>query len=628
MSTETQNQATNPPTLDPAALLDQRFCDAIRAVIPDIPDDQVMAHIGPSRQPKLGDFQSNCAMPIAKRHGMKPRDLASKIVEAIDVTGIAQPLTEESIAGPGFINVSLLPEALNTALQALDTDQLGIEAPPQPKTIVVDVCGVNLAKQMHVGHLRSTVIGDAIAKLQERLGHVVKRQSHVGDWGLPIAMVVERLIELEDSGTDLSTITLDQLNKEYKAAQAKCKAERKALEIITKVGGHAKAEIELEARIADADEAMERAKSRLVTLQAGDERSVAVWQRIYDITMGACLATCERLHANITDEHSAGESTYRDELGPLVDDLISRGIAEEDDGALVVRVDGIKEPMIIRKRDGGFLYATTDLAAIKRRAGTLGGDELVYCVDARQSLHFKQVFGAAHKAGYDMNPQGNAATMVHAAFGNVLGEDNKPLKTRSGENVRLTDLLDEAEQRAKTEVDARSKDLSEKERVKTASAIAMAAVKYADLSTERIRDYVFSFDRMMAFEGDTGPYVLYSIARIRSMFRKAEEKGVDINAASSAEFSLSEPAERSMALMVLRYPTVVNAAATNYEPHRLCGYLFELASLFSKFYEQCPVLKDGVDDSTRDGRLRLSMLALRVLEDGCATLGIPTVERM
>ncbi len=624
MSTHT----TNSTTLDPTAALDDRFCDAIRAVVPDLPEAQVKAHIGPSRQPKLGDFQSNCAMPIAKQVGMKPRELASKIVEAIDVSGLAQPLTEESIAGPGFINVSLLPEALGTALDSMDTDELGIETPAEPKTFIVDVCGVNLAKQMHVGHLRSTVIGDAIAKLQERLGHVVKRQSHVGDWGLPIAMVVERLIELEDAGLNLDTITLDQLNAEYKAAQAKCKSERKALEILTKVGGHAKAEIELEARIADADEAMERAKSRLVTLQAGDERSVAVWQRIYDITMGACLATCQRLHANITDEHSAGESTYRDELGPVVDDLIERGIAEEDEGALVVRVDGIKEPTIIRKRDGGYLYATTDMAAIKRRAQKLGGDELVYCVDARQSLHFKQVFGAAHKAGYDINPSGKPATMTHAAFGNVLGEDNKPLKTRSGENVRLTDLLDEAEQRAKSEVDARSQDLSESERATTASAIAMAAVKYADLSTERIRDYVFSFDRMMAFEGDTGPYVLYSIARIRSMLRKASDKGVDVDAATNADFSLREPAERAMALMVLRYPTIIQASASNFEPHRLCGYLYELASLFSKFYEQCPVLKEGVDDSTRDGRLKLSMLALRVLEDGCATLGIPTVERM
>ena len=628
MSTHTTKSAANQPALDPTAALDDRFCAAIRAVIPDIPDDQVKAHIGPSRQPKLGDFQSNCAMPIAKRHGMKPRELASKIVEAIDVSGIAQPLSEESIAGPGFINVSLLPEALGTALDAMDSDQLGITPPAAPKTVVVDVCGVNLAKQMHVGHLRSTVIGDAIARVQERLGHTVKRQSHVGDWGLPIAMVVEQLSVMEDAGTDVSSISLSQLNGIYKVVQAECKAETKALELIKKVGGHAKAEIELEERIAVANAAMERAKARLVSLQSGDERSVRLWQLIYDITMTACLATCQRLHANITDEHSAGESTYRDELGPLVQDLIDRKIAVESDGALVVRCEGIKEPTIIRKRDGGFLYATTDLAAIKRRVGKLGGDEVVYCVDSRQSLHFKQVFAAAHKAGYDQTISGNDAMLTHAMFGTVLGEGNKPLKSRSGENLNLTDLLDEAVARAANAVAEKNPDMPESERMPISEAVAMAAVKYADLSTERIKDYVFSFDRMLAFEGDTGPYMLYAIARITNMLRKAGDRGVDLENASSAGFSLDDPAERALALMILRYPTIIYATGDNHEPHRLCGYLYELASLFAKFYEQCPVLKDGVEESTRDGRLHLSMLALRVLQDGCDTLGIPTVDRM
>ncbi len=624
MSTNTTNQ----PTLDPATALDDRFCAAIRAVVPDLPDDQVKAHIGPSRQPKFGDFQSNCAMPIAKRVGMKPRDLAAKIVEAIDVSGIAQPLTEESIAGPGFINISLLPKALGSALDAMDTDQLGITPPTAPKTIVVDVCGVNLAKQMHVGHLRSTVIGDAIARIQERLGHTVKRQSHVGDWGLPIAMVVEQLCVMEDAGTDLSSVTLAQLNSIYKVVQAKCKAETKALELITKVGGHIKAEIELTERITDANAAMERAKARLVALQSGDDRSVKMWQMIYDITMAACLATCQRLHANITDEHSAGESTYRDELGPLVQDLIDRKIAIEDDGALVVRCEGIKEPTIIRKRDGGFLYATTDLAAIKRRVEKLGGDEVVYCVDSRQGLHFKQVFAAAHKAGYDKTPSGKDAILVHAMFGTVLGEGNKPLKSRSGENLNLTDLLDEAVARASKAVAEKNPDMPESERSAISEAVAMAAIKYADLSTERIKDYVFSFDRMLAFEGDTGPYMLYAIARIKNMLGKADEKGVSVDAAKDASFSLDESAERALALMILRYPTIMHATGTHHEPHRLCGYLYELASLFAKFYEQCPVLKDGVEESTRDGRLRLSMLALRVLQDGCDTLGIPTVDRM
>ncbi|MFK7759183.1 MAG: arginine--tRNA ligase [Phycisphaerales bacterium] len=614
--------------LDPAQLLNDRFCDAIRVVVPDLPEEQVLAHIGPSRQPKLGDFQSNCAMPIAKRVGMKPRELASKIVEAIDVSGLAHPLSEESIAGPGFINVSLLPDALSSALDAMDTPMLGIPAASVPKTIVVDVCGVNLAKQMHVGHLRSTVIGDAIAKLQERLGHTVKRQSHVGDWGLPIAMVVEQLATMQDSGADLSTVSLSELNAIYKKVQAQCKAESKALELIRKVGGHVKAEIELDERIADANASLEKAKSRLVALQSGDTRSVELWQLIYDITMTACLATCARLHANITDEHSAGESTYRDELAPLVQDLISRGIAVEDDGALVVHCEGIKEPTIIRKRDGGFLYATTDLAAIKRRVGELGGQEVIYCVDSRQGLHFKQVFAAAHQAGYDKTAAGQDAVLTHAMFGTILGEDNKPLKSRSGENLNLSDLLDEAVTRASAAVSEKNPDMPEAQRMSISEAVAMAAVKYADLSTERIKDYVFSFDRMLAFEGDTGPYMLYAIARIKNMLSKASDQGINLDPIDQAGFSLQEPAERALALMVLRYPSMIHASASNSEPHRLCGYLYELASLFAKFYEQCPVLKEGVDESVRDGRLHLSMLTLRVLQDACDTLGIPTVDRM
>ena len=292
------------------------------------------------------------------------------------------------------------------------------------------------------------------------------------------------------------------------------------------------------------------------------------------------------------------------------------------------RCEGIKEPTIIRKRDGGFLYATTDLAAIKRRVGKLGGDEVVYCVDSRQGLHFKQVFAAAHKAGYDKTPSGNDAVLVHTMFGTIFGEDNKPLKSRSGENLNLSDLLDEAVARASAAVAEKNPDMPESERQPISEAVAMAAVKYADLSTERIKDYVFSFDRMLAFEGDTGPYMLYAIARIKNMLRKATGKGVDVEAAKSAGFSMADPAERAMALMVLRYPTIIQATGDNHEPHRLCGYLYELASLFAKFYEQCPVLKEGVEESTRDGRLRLSMLTLRVLQDGCDTLGIPTVDRM
>jgi arginyl-tRNA synthetase len=619
--------STQTSTIDPAAILDARFVEAIRAAVPDLPQAQIKTHITASRQPKFGDFQSNCAMPIAKRFKMQPRELAAKIVEHLDVTGVAEPVSESNIAGPGFINVTLLPETISSALNAMDNAQLGIETPDNPPTVVVDVCGVNLAKQMHAGHLRSTVIGDAIARLYERMGFNVVRQSHVGDWGLPIAMVVEQLSVMESSGTNLSEVSLSELNAIYKIVQAACKPETKALEIIQKVGGHAKAEIELAERIADANASLEKAKARLVALQSGDTDSVRLWQMIYDITMNACLATCKRLNANITDEHSAGESTYRDELGPLVEDLIDRKIAIESDGALVVECEGIKEPTIIRKRDGGFLYATTDLAAIKRRVSKLGGDIVVYCVDSRQSLHFKQVFAAAHKAGYDKTNSGQDAKLEHAMFGMVLGEDNKPLKSRSGENLNLSDLLDEAVTRASAAVAEKNPGMAESERTPIAEAVAMAAVKYTDLSTERIKDYVLSFDRMLAFEGDTGPYLLYALVRISSIFRKAQDEGIDITGYEQAEFVLQDPAEKALALLLLRYPSVIDGAGCNHEPNRLCSYAYDIASAYSSFYDKCPVFK-GDDIALRNSRLRLCDLTGRVLKDALDTLGIPTVERM
>tara|TARA_R110000782_G_scaffold12913_1_gene38196 strand:- start:1682 stop:3547 length:1866 start_codon:yes stop_codon:yes gene_type:complete len=618
---------TAPISIDPLETLDARFRAAIAAAFPDLPAEGIETHIAANRQPKLGDFQCNAAMPLAKRLGKNPREVAAAIIEHLDLSGVAEPVGPDAVAGPGFINVRLLGDALAAAVTKLDTDALGIEPPEHPMTIVVDLCGVNLAKQMHVGHLRSTVIGDAIARLYERLGHSVVRQSHVGDWGLPIAMVVQKLIELQDAGRDLSTLGLDELNGLYRAAQAACRAEKAGLALVTKAGGHPKAEAELELRIEDANASMERAKQRLIKLQSGDPASVAAWQRVYDITMGACLDTCARLHANITDEHSAGESTYRDELKGVIDDLVARGIAVEDDGALVVRVPGLKEPCIVRKRDGGFLYATTDMAAIRRRVSRLGGDRVVYCVDARQGLHFRQVFGAAHLAGYDRTADGTPADLVHAAFGNVLGEDNKPLKTRSGENVKLTDLLDEAVVRAARTVAEKNPGLSEAERAPIAEGVAVAALKYADLSNDRIKDYVFSFDRMLAFEGDTGPYLLYAVVRTKSIFRKAAEAGVDLSAVADAPLLLEEPAERALALALLRYPGAVKAAGENHEPNRLCAYVYALAGAFSSFFDQCPVLR--ADNDTRmKSRLRLCSITARVLEDGLTTLGIPTVERM
>jgi len=617
------------PSHDPVAILEDRFRDAIRRALPDAPAD-VDPMISPGKRAELGDFQCNAAMPLAKAAGRKPRELAAEIVANLDLSDLASPVTTEDIAGPGFINVRLRSEALARLLGALDTPELGIEPPPEPETVVVDLCGVNLAKQMHVGHLRATVIGDALARTFERLGHKVVRQSHVGDWGLPIAMVATRLQrEIEAGRIDFDRLTLDELDRLYRAAQRECDADHGGLAAARRYGLGPKALAELEEQVAGAEEALARAKQTLLKLQARDPEAVALWKRIAQVTMDACLANCARLRANVTAQHSAGESTYAEELAGLVEDLESRGVAEASHGALVVRVEGIEEPVLIRKSDGGFLYATTDLAAIRRRVQKLGGDRVIYAVDARQSLHFRQVFGAAIKASYATKPaRDEPSVLAHAAFGTVLGEDRRPFKTRSGENVKLSDLIEEAVSRARAAVDADEKNanLSDGERQEIAEAVAVAAIKYADLSNERIRDYVFSFDRMLSFEGNTGPYLLYALVRVRNIFRKAAERGVGEGWRESP-FAVPEPPEKDLALVLLRYPETLHAVAETLEPHRLCQYLYELAGACAQFYERCPVL-NAPDERTRDARLRLSHLAARVLEDGLHVLGIPTLERM
>lgn len=586
-----------------------------------------------TKNPALGDFQSNAAMPLAKKLGKKPREIASGIVAKLDVSDIAEPVTEGSIAGPGFINVRLRGDALAGLVSALDSKDLGIEKPARVETIVVDLMGVNLAKQMHVGHIRSPFIGDAIARAFERLGHTVIRQNHVGDWGLPIAMVVSKLMRDAAAGKrDLATITLDDLDAAYKAAQAECQRDTAGLEAVRKYGLGPKAEAELEEQVAGATEAFTRARQTLVKLQAHDSQTFAVWQRIADVTMAVCLEMCKRLNVNVTARDSAGESSYAEELPGVVEDLLKRGVAEESDGAIVVRLrepefGAIPEPVLIRKSDGGYLYATTDVAAIRRRVQKLKGERLVYAIDARQSLHMKQVFGASKKAGYARNPvTGRDAEMQHAAFGTILGEDGRPFKTRSGENVKLQDLVDEATGRAAKIVAEKSPDLTEAERAGIAAAVGVAALKYADLSNDRIKDYVFSFDRMVSFEGNTGPYLLMALARIKNIFRKAAERGVGAGW-ESAPIRIEQPAEKALGLALLRYPAAVKAAAESSEPHRLAQYIYELAGAFSTFYDACPVIQ-AEDEGVRTSRLRLCAVTARVLEDGLNVLGIPTVERM
>ena len=609
---------------DPVTLLGERFTSAMSAAFGDRLPPDADPLITPSKQEKLGDYQSNAAMPLAKTLGMKPRDIASAIVAELNLSDIAEPLSDESIAGPGFINIRLRSDALAAMVEAIDAPGLGVRA-AEPETIVVDLCGVNLAKQMHVGHLRATVIGDAMARTLEKLGHRVIRQNHVGDWGLPIALVSAKLKSEADAGRlDLGSVTLDDLDRLYREAKLESTADRKGLAAVHRFNLGPKAEAELEEQVKGAESALAAAKAWLVRLQAGDPEAVAVWQRLYEVTMGACLETCARLHANVTEEASAGESSYRDELPGIVAELEASGITELDDGALIVRNEGL-DPTLVRKSDGGYLYATTDLAGVKRRVQTLGADRVIYCVDARQALHFKQVFETARRAGFATH-DGQTASLEHAPFGMVLGEDGRPFKTRSGENVKLADVIDEAIQRAGVIVGEKNPELSADERQTIAETVAVAALKYADLSSERIKDYVFSYDRMLAFEGNTGPYLLYAVVRIRSIFRKAAEQGVEAGFAS-APLLLNEPAEKRLALALLRYPSTVRSVADSLEPHRMCGYLYELAGLFSSFFESCPVLR-APDDAARLSRLRLCDLTARVLADGLDALGIQTLERM
>jgi arginyl-tRNA synthetase len=619
------------PTFDPLQVLGDRFRAAIAAAFPQAENADPL--ITATKQTTLGDFQSNAAMPLAKRLSIKPRDVAAAIVKHLDITDLAEPVTEASIAGPGFINIRLRADTLARLVAAMDEPGLGIAPPPRVQTIVVDLMGVNLAKQMHVGHIRSQFIGDAIAKTFERLGHTVLRQNHVGDWGLPIAMVVNKLMREAAAGRDLSKLTLDDLDTAYKVAQAECQRDTSGLAAVRKYGLGPKAEAELEAQVDGATEAFTRARQTLVKLQAHDPETFAVWQRIADITMTVCLSTCKRLNVNVTAEHSAGESSYATELTPMVEDLVKRGIAEESDGALVVRLEdprygAIKEPCIIRKSDGGYLYATTDVCAIRRRVQKLKAERIVYAIDARQNLHLRQVFGASKKAGYALNPVTHEdAVMEHAAFGTILGDDGRPFKTRTGEPVKLQDLIDQAVAAAARIVSEKSADMPAAERTTISEAVAVAALKYADLCNERVKDYVFSFDRMISFEGNTGPYLLMAVARIKNIFRKAAaEQGIS-SGWQTASLLLNEPSEKQLALGFLRYPGAIRGAAQSLEPHRLCQYLFELAGLFSTFYDACPVLK-APDEKTRLSRLRLCAITERVMSDGLAVLGIPVLERM
>ncbi|CAN5823561.1 arginine--tRNA ligase [soil metagenome] len=623
---------------DPIVILAERLKAAIAMAAPELPLGAIDPMVAASKNPKFGDYQCNAAMSVGKLVGKAPREVAVAIVKNLRIDDLAEPVTEKSIAGPGFINITLKPAALNALLEKFDSGGLGFDAPTlAAERVVVDLCGVNLAKEMHIGHLRSTVIGDALARILAKTGAEVIRQNHVGDWGLPIAMVTARLMAGAAAGTvDLGALTLSDLDTHYRAARRDADADVRGLAAAVKWHMGPKVLAELEAQTSGALAHDAAAKDVLRRLQNQDPAVVAVWQRISDVTMAACLEVCRRLNSIVLPEHSAGESSYAGELAGIVETLVRMGVAEESEGALIVRLDdvGVPEPLLIRKRDGAFLYATTDLAAVRRRVQELGATRVVYCVDARQSLHFRQFFGAAHKAGFTRIPSdanGAVALLEHAAFGTILGDDGTPFKTRSGASVRLADVIDEATRAAAEIVAEKNADLSADERARIAEVVAIAALRYVDLSTERIRDYVFSLSRMLSFEGNTGPYLLYALVRIRSIFRKARERGFDVDAGAAQDgvgpLAIQHPAEKALALVLLRYPAAVQEAARALEPSRLCAYVYELAGAFSSFFDACPVLT-APDQPTRAARLRLCAIAQRVLAEGLTLLGIPTLERM
>lgn len=552
----------------------------------------VSALVKTSTRPEFGDFQANGVMAVAKQLKMNPRELASRLIETVDLSRYADKV---EVAGPGFINIHLKNDYLVSQAQQLLTASSVTDSLPKQK-IVVDYSSPNLAKEMHVGHLRSTIIGDALARVLEHLGHEVIRQNHVGDWGTQFGMLIAHLKELQNAGAELS-MELADLEGFYRAAKVRFDTEPAFNEL---------------------------ARNYVVRLQSGDEECLALWRQFIELSLHHSEVLYERLGVGLKREHVMAESAYNPELPKVIEHLAQQGLLVQSAGAQTVFLDGFKNkegeplPIIVQKADGGYLYATTDLAAIEYRSKVLQADRVLYLVDARQSLHFQQIFALARLAGFVRAE----TSLEHMPFGTMLGSDGKPFKTRSGDTVKLADLLDEAQERALVMVQERSTDLSLDEQQQVARAVGIGAVKYADLTKNRLSDYVFDWNTMLSLQGNTAPYLQYSYARSRSILRKAD--AIDPH----ATLLITEPAERALAVRILQFSDVLDSVAREGLPNYLCQYLYELAGNIMSFYEACPILKEGVDPAVRQSRLLWTQLGSNTIRVGLSLLGIQVLERM
>ncbi len=609
---------------------------AFTAVTPEGADPSSFGQaVRPSTDPKFGDYQANGCMAVAKAIKANPRELAAKVAEGVNL----EPLADRpEVAGPGFLNVRLRDAFLSDTLGSLLNDKaLGLTAPNRRKVVVIDFSSPNVAKPMHVGHVRSTVIGESLSRLFAALGHRVIRDNHLGDWGSQFGMILWGWKhERNDEAYEESPVT--ELARLYRSVQSHIKAGAALEEQFAKVFA-----LEKQGRQADADalfnnmydgtglnrqdvehvilqgrKVADEARQETARLHAGDPENRSLWQQF----MPHCLAALQTIYdrLGVRFDVQLGESFYDDMLADVVKDLEAKNLAVPSEGATVVFVEGAKAPLLVRKSDGAYNYATTDLATIKYRARTWNPDLSLYVVDHRQSDHFKPLFDVARRWGYD------STELQHVAFGTVLGPDRKPYKTRDGDVIGLESLLDEAVSEARKVVDENSPDLDEAERARVAEIVGLGAIKYADLSQNRLSDYVFDWGRMMAMNGNTGAYLQYAYARIRSIFRKGDIAPEAIRSARPP-ILLTNPLERALGVQILRLPEILELAASELKPNIVTDYLFELANKYSSFYDGCPVLK-AESAERRDSRLALCDLTARTLKFGLDLLGIEVVERM